>query len=594
MSLDDYISRLTTTITQELQAPIDQALRSLLGEVLAAAHQDRDEAVRGLEAQLATLREDHEAGQARAEAEREGLLEQHAAALTALRQEVTAEVGQAVLAEAMKAAGDEQAAAEQALRAQLLCEWEAAEQRLRADLAREREAAEEALRAELLLGHETAEQALRDQLAREYDARIREAEEAHEQALAALREELTADLGQAVLVEARQLAQAEQGAALAALREEVTAEIGQAVLAEAMQTAREDQAVAEHALRAQFLADHEAAQQALRAQLLADHEAALQALRAQLLADREATHQPAPLVMQHGERVPAPREPAVNSQGLGAAIRQLDEATSLTHALATLLAEISLKGPAAIFLVGADRLRSWRHAGFQAPEGRDVDLPLHEAGPLGRAVQDAAPTGISSDDAAGSSLPRWLLPDDGGRALAVPVSVGGRVVALMYVAADARAAFAAGAASAPEDASPTAEFATELEILARHAGRCLEVLTFARLSAAARPFPVHSTGGDVRRSTATDSTSDRLREEESARRYARLLLSEVKLYNESAVEEGCARRDLLARLGPEIDRARRLYEEKIPALAQDRSGWFDEELVRTLAGGDASMLGQVT
>ena len=53
-------------------------------------------------------------------------------------------------------------------------------------------------------------------------------------------------------------------------------------------------------------------------------------------------------------------------------------------------------------------------------------------------------------------------------------------------------------------------------------------------------------------------------EESSARRYARLLVSEIKLYNESAVRLGRERRDLLTRLGAEIARAQRLYEERVP------------------------------
>ena len=161
MSLDDYVQRLTTTITQELQGPIEQSLRVLLGEVMERAQHDREQAARGFEEQIAAIRADAEAAASRADAERQSLIEQHAAALAALRDEVTAEVGQAVLLEAKQAARDEQAAAEQALRAELMGERENAEQGLRAEQAAEREAAEQALRAELAREREAAEQALR-------------------------------------------------------------------------------------------------------------------------------------------------------------------------------------------------------------------------------------------------------------------------------------------------------------------------------------------------------------------------------------------------------------------------------------------------
>ena len=54
-------------------------------------------------------------------------------------------------------------------------------------------------------------------------------------------------------------------------------------------------------------------------------------------------------------------------------------------------------------------------------------------------------------------------------------------------------------------------------------------------------------------------------EETSARRYARLLVSEIKLYHEPAVIDGRRDRDLATRLGGEIARARVMYEERVPA-----------------------------
>ena len=76
----------------------------------------------------------------------------------------------------------------------------------------------------------------------------------------------------------------------------------------------------------------------------------------------------------------------------------------------------------------------------------------------------------------------------------------------------------------------------------------------------------------------------------SARRYARLLVSEIKLYHEPAVIDGCRVRDLATRLGGEIARARVMYEERVPAQVRERHDFFHEELVKTLANGDASLL----
>ena len=71
---------------------------------------------------------------------------------------------------------------------------------------------------------------------------------------------------------------------------------------------------------------------------------------------------------------------------------------------------------------------------------------------------------------------------------------------------------------------------------------------------------------------------------------ARLLVSEIKLYHESAVVEGQRDRDLATRLGGEIARARVLYEERVPPHVRQRADFFYDELVRTLANGDATLL----
>ena len=76
----------------------------------------------------------------------------------------------------------------------------------------------------------------------------------------------------------------------------------------------------------------------------------------------------------------------------------------------------------------------------------------------------------------------------------------------------------------------------------------------------------------------------------SARRYARLLVSEIRLYHESAVIDGRRDRDLATRLGGEIARARVMYEQRVPPHVRGRADYFHDELVQTLADGDSSLL----
>jgi hypothetical protein len=78
---------------------------------------------------------------------------------------------------------------------------------------------------------------------------------------------------------------------------------------------------------------------------------------------------------------------------------------------------------------------------------------------------------------------------------------------------------------------------------------------------------------------------------EEARRLARLLVSEIKLYNEEQVEEGRRNRDLYERLKDDIDRSRQMYEERVEPRVLNSTDYFYQELVRILAAGDSKALG---
>ena len=153
--------------------------------------------------------------------------------------------------------------------------------------------------------------------------------------------------------------------------------------------------------------------------------------------------------------------------------------------------------------------------------------------------------------------------------MTVPVMIGGRAVAVLY--ADR------GHDSASESADAVFEM---VETFARHASSVVALRTAMRTLDVLRGVPIDEAGNG-------DGATD----EQAARRFARLLVSEIKLYNESAVRAGRQQRDLLQRLRPEIERARRLYEERVPASVGARQAFFQQELVQTLADGDPALLG---
>ncbi|HUO87024.1 MAG TPA: hypothetical protein VM617_06505 [Thermoanaerobaculia bacterium] len=78
---------------------------------------------------------------------------------------------------------------------------------------------------------------------------------------------------------------------------------------------------------------------------------------------------------------------------------------------------------------------------------------------------------------------------------------------------------------------------------------------------------------------------------DEARRLARLLVSEIRLYNEDEVEVGRRNADIYERLREDIDRSRQMYEERVDPRVREGNDYFYEELVRNLGGGDARVLG---
>ena len=84
---------------------------------------------------------------------------------------------------------------------------------------------------------------------------------------------------------------------------------------------------------------------------------------------------------------------------------------------------------------------------------------------------------------------------------------------------------------------------------------------------------------------------DERRLHNDARRFARLLVSEIKLYNEPKVKEGRSKGDLYDRLREDIDRSRQMYDKRVAPPVAARHDYFHQELVNTLAEGDSGKLG---
>ena len=79
---------------------------------------------------------------------------------------------------------------------------------------------------------------------------------------------------------------------------------------------------------------------------------------------------------------------------------------------------------------------------------------------------------------------------------------------------------------------------------------------------------------------------------EEALRFARLLVSEIKLYNSEAVDEGRETSDIYDRLRHDIDRSWEMYERRAHPSVRSEEDCFDAEVVRILASGERKRLGK--
>jgi hypothetical protein len=580
-------------LEQQIKSAIEAATAQLAGQF-----QERLQALASELGQEASAQQARELEEAVARVTSE-LTSQHEAALAALRAEA-AEQRDLAVAMARTESAEERESAVAALKAELTARHESETETLRAQFAAVQDATREGLQAELTAQHASAIDALRAQLATEHAAVLEaaraEAELRQEGALAELGTELSAQHEAALEALRAELASRHEEAA-AALRSHLAAEhdaaLAAALAASVAESARRHESEAA-AIRAD--ADDRVARARAEADELLAH--------ARAEADQRLAAAKAEADANAAEAVAAARAGAVEASGraivdaraaerqaelafaerLSDAVRRLDGARSLIEVLDVLVDTSAREVPrVAVFLVRGNKLAGWRAAGFSRDnDPRELEVPLDQAGLLTKAVRSSA--AVTKSDATsgdGGATPFGALPVTSA-AVAIPLRVGGETVGVLY----------ADDVSAREHDAPSA-WPESVDVLARHACRCLEVVTITRVTqpvsipAPSSPTPTPRRLTPQARAFQPGHDDD----DDAARRYARLLVSEIKLYHETAVTAGRRDRNLLERLRTEIDRARRLYGERVPPAVQARTDYFDQELVRTLANGDASLLG---
>lgn len=376
----------------------------------------------------------------------------------------------------------------------------------------------------------------------------------------------------AVAESARARMDAEQAAAeaAAALRREMEQALAEEraraveerdrVAADRDRAAADRDRVAEERDRATVERNHAAAEQERLDAERQRAERELAEARAALEAERERSGQ----AIEEARRT----SPAFDAPRLLAALSAIDAATSLTEVIrATISTARAEAARAALFIVNGAQLDEWTVPGMPPLSPMSMRVDGREAGLIAESLRRGEPVVSGADGVP----PAFAALPEGRRAVAVPFVFGGQPVAVLYAdeAAEGQA----------QDGWPDA-----VQILGRHASATAACITARKAAEAMRILQ----GEPAHQAAAAAGASDDM--EQGARRYARLLVSEIKLYNEAAVRAGRQKRDLLQRLKPEIDRARRLYEERVSKAVSARDAYFQQELVQTLADGDPSLI----
>lgn len=108
----------------------------------------------------------------------------------------------------------------------------------------------------------------------------------------------------------------------------------------------------------------------------------------------------------------------------------------------------------------------------------------------------------------------------------------------------------------------------------------------------ADPLAKSTAGQASKRAKPIPANDEEQKLHNDAKRFARLLVSEIKLYNEQKVLDGRRNSDLYDRLKEDIDRSRQMYDKRVSALVAAKYDYFYDELVNTLAEGDEGKLGR--
>jgi hypothetical protein len=270
---------------------------------------------------------------------------------------------------------------------------------------------------------------------------------------------------------------------------------------------------------------------------------------------------------------------------------------------------------AAVFLVRDGRFKGWSSVGYPAHTAqaqRQTTAPLDSGWLSSLAAEEDVRWRTL---AAGESAPDYGQPH-AAQVVGLPVRVGGKAVAILV--AERQATEDPWSPAALAILCQAARLRLELDLawrrLKSHGGGTPSATSTGPKAPAERTSSTSearlvpsSTAAAAATATVTEAasaaateiapwsgmapgTADADPRREEARRYARLVATDIRLYNEEAVIVGRRERDLVRRLGEQLKRGRDSFSQRFPDLGPDGMKLLDDAYVQVLAGGDSSLI----
>jgi len=307
-------------------------------------------------------------------------------------------------------------------------------------------------------------------------------------------------------------------------------------------------------------------------------------------------------------------KPGPSAEALQKAVTAIQAGTNQKEILRALLDSTVLGSRrAALFVVKGGSASGWQGVGFDSNEAiKDSSFDLH-SGLAAAAMQSRSAESGSASEVDETFISKIGVPAD-GRVVVLPLLLKDKVSAMVYAdgGADVGAVDAASldvlvrATSAwlevtsqrkqaiKEGTAEVAEVAhaapASNDPFAAHAP-----LHTAKAQTIAEPAPEIAMSAAAAASSSTVAAAPSSSEDgeihRKAQRFARLLMDEIKLYNQAKVAEGRKHKDLYDRLREDIEKSRGTYQKRYGNTAAGSADYFNQELIRSLAEDDVSNLG---